>query len=61
MSSSLSPASLIVISRCSRPDVSTSTCSLIVRNVRGFAQILMTGRIGLPMTLPCPVGKKWTT
>ena len=36
-------------------------CSLIVRTVRGLAQILMTGRIGLPITLPCPVGKKWTT
>ncbi len=41
--------------------MSTSMCSLIVRTVRGFAQILITGRIGLPMTLPCPVGKKWTT
>ena len=32
----------------------------IVRTVFGFAQILMTGRIGLPITLPCPVGKKCT-
>ena len=35
-------------------------CSLIVRTVRGFAQIFMTGTIAFPMTLPCPVGKKCT-
>ena len=34
---------------------------LIVRTVRGLAHSLMTGRIGLPMTLPWPVGKKCTT
>jgi hypothetical protein len=51
----------MVISRWSRPETSTSMCSLIVRTVRGLAQSLITGRIGLPMTLPCPVGKKWTT
>ena len=35
-------------------------CSLMVRTVRGLAQSLITGRIGLPMTLPWPVGKKCT-
>src|SRR5258706_4782318 len=35
-------------------------CSDIVRTVRGFAQSLITGRIGLPITVPCPVGKKCT-
>jgi hypothetical protein len=44
-----------------QPDTSTSMCSLMVRTVRGLAQILMTGRIGLPITLPWPVGKKCTT
>ena len=43
---------------CSSPVTSTSMCSLMVRWVRGFAVSLITGRIGLPMTLPCPVGKK---
>ena len=36
-------------------------CSLIGRTVRGLAHSLMTGRIGLPITLPWPVGKKCTT
>ncbi len=40
---------------------STSTCSDIVATVSGFALNLMTGTTGLPMTLPCPVVKKWTT
>ena len=55
------PAWSGVISRRRSPETSTSMCSLIVRTVRGFAQILMTGSTGLPMTFPCPVGKKWTT
>ena len=33
---------------------------LMVRTVRGFAESLITGRIGLPTTLPWPVGKKCT-
>ena len=44
-----------------RPETSTSMCSHIVRTVRGLAQSLITGTIGLPITLPWPVGKKWTT
>src|ERR1044071_2310786 len=59
-SSSLSPAWSGDSSLRSRPETSTSMCSDIVRTVRGFAHSLITGRIGLPMTLPCPVGKKWT-
>src|SRR5688500_3974282 len=59
-SSSLSPAWSGVSSLRRRPETSTSMCSDIVRTVRGFAQSLITGRIGLPMTLPCPVGKKCT-
>ena len=39
------------------PDTSTSMCSLMVRTVRGFPLILITGMIGLPITLPWPVGK----
>ena len=35
-------------------------CSLIKRTVRGLAQILITGTIALPITLPWPVGKKCT-
>src|SRR5262249_16390946 len=33
----------------------------MVRTVRGFAHSLITGMMGLPMTLPWPVGKKCTT
>jgi hypothetical protein len=33
----------------------------MVLTVRGLAVILMTGTIGLPTTLPCPVGKVWIT
>ena len=33
----------------------------MVRTVRGLPLILMTGMIGLPITLPWPVGKVWTT
>jgi len=58
MSSSASPASSGDISRRSSPDTSTSMCSLIVRTVLGLAHSLITGRIGLPITLPWPVGKK---
>src|SRR6185503_6582107 len=36
-------------------------CSDIVRTVLGFAHSLITGRLGLPITLPWPVGKKCTT
>ena len=36
-------------------------CSPMVRSVFGLAEILITGTIGLPMTLPWPVGKVWTT
>src|SRR5689334_3702480 len=59
-SSSLSPAWSGVSSFLNRPETSTSTCSPIVRTVRGLAQSLMTGRTGLPITLPWPVGKKCT-
>src|SRR5262249_22170027 len=59
-SSSASPAWSGFISLRRSPDTSTSTCSDIVRTVRGFAHSLITGRIGLPITLPCPVGKKCT-
>ena len=52
----LSPASSMVISRRRMPETSTSICSLIVRAVIGLADSLMTGSIGLPMTLPWPVG-----
>ena len=33
----------------------------MLRTVRGLAQILITGTIGLPMMLPCPVGNRCTT
>src|SRR6478672_10644594 len=59
-SSSLSPAWSGVSSFRRRPETSTSRCSAMVRTVRGLAHSLMTGRIGLPMTLPWPVGKKCT-
>src|SRR5258708_4544380 len=49
-SRSLSPAWSGESSLRSRPVTSTSMCSDIVRTVRGFAQSLITGRIGLPMT-----------
>jgi hypothetical protein len=61
MSMSASPACGIVISRVSTPDTSTSMCSPMVRTVRGLPVILITGTIGLPITLPWPVGKVWTT
>jgi hypothetical protein len=61
MSIRASPASSMVISRRRMPETSTSTCSPMVRTVRGLAVILMTGTMGLPTTLPCPVGKVWTT
>src|SRR5204863_8263068 len=60
-SSSLSPAWSGVSSFLSSPETSTSMCSPMVRTVRGLAHSLITGRIGLPMTLPWPVGKKCTT
>ncbi len=44
-----------------RPLTSRSMCSPMVAAVRLFAVSLITGSIGLPMMLPCPVGKKWTT
>ena len=59
-SSSASPAWSGDISLRNSPETSTSICSLIVRTVRGLAQSLITGRIGLPITLPWPVGKKCT-
>src|SRR5665647_2263103 len=43
------------------PDTSTSMCSDMVRTVRGLAESLITGTIGLPMMLPCPVGNRCTT
>ncbi len=46
-----------VISRRTMPETSTSICSLISRTVRGFPVTLITGMIGLPITLPCPVGE----
>src|SRR5439155_1463840 len=49
-SSSLSPAWSGVSSFLSSPETSTSMCSDMVRTVRGLAQSLITGRIGLPMT-----------
>jgi hypothetical protein len=51
----------MVMSRRRTPDTSTSTCSDMVRTVFGLPVILITGTIGLPITLPCPVGKVWTT
>ena len=42
-------------------DIHIHMLSLIVRTVRGLAVILITGTIGLPTTLPCPVGKVWIT
>ena len=51
----------IVMSRRRMPDTSRSMCSPMVRMVRGLPEILMTGTMGLPMTLPCPVGKVCTT
>ena len=42
-------------------DTSWSMCSFIVATVLGLPLILITGSIGLPMTLPWPVGKVWTT
>ena len=57
---SASPASSMFIRFCSSPVTSTSMCSLIVRCVRGLAVSLITGTIGLPMTLPWPVGKVCT-
>src|SRR5688572_3232412 len=59
-SSNLSPAWSGLISLRSRPETSTSICSDIVRTVRGLAHSLITGTIGLPMTLPWPVGNKCT-
>jgi hypothetical protein len=56
-----SPAWGIVMSRRRMPETSTSMCSDMVRTVRGLPLILITGTIGLPMTLPCPVGKVCTT
>ena len=61
MSINASPAGEIVISRRRMPETSTSMCSPIVRIVFGLPEILITGTIGLPMTLPCPVGKVWMT
>src|SRR5712691_246299 len=60
ISMSLSPAWSMLISLRVMPDTSTSMCSGMRRTVRGLAQILMTGRMGLPMTLHWPVGKKCT-
>ena len=57
ISISASPAWSMVISRVRTPVTSTSMCSDIVRSVRGLPEILMTGTIGLPTTLPWPVGK----
>ncbi len=36
-------------------------CSLIVSQVIGLAESLMTGTMGLPITFPWPVGKRWIT
>ena len=60
-SSRASPASFIVISRRSRPE--SVNVDVFAHRAHGFglAQILITSGIGLPMTLPCPVGKKCTT
>ena len=33
----------------------------MVSHVSGFADSLMTGSIGFPITLPCPVGNRCTT
>src|SRR5581483_3666887 len=61
ISSSLSPAWSMLSSLRVMPVTSTSMCSDMVRTVRTLAHNLITGRIGLPMTLPWPVGKKCTT
>ena len=50
-----------LMSRRRTPETSTSICSGMVRIVLGLPLILITGTIGLPMTLPCPVGKVCTT
>src|SRR5260221_1534941 len=55
------PASFNARSRLSSPLISTSMCSPIVLTVLGLAEIFITGIIGLPTTLPCPVVKKWKT
>ena len=52
------PASLRSYSNLSSPDTSRSMCSLIVLTVFGFADSLITGSIGFPMMLPCPVVKR---
>src|ERR1017187_3316385 len=57
----LSPASSTVISPRKMAHTSRSMCSLIVEQVIGFPESLMTGSMGLPMTLPWPVGNKCTT
>ena len=36
----------------------SADCSLIVLAVNGFAVNLITGSMGLPIMLPCPVGNK---
>ena len=36
-------------------------CSRIVATVLGLPEIFTTGSIGFPITLPCPVGKRWIT
>ena len=55
------PASLRSYSNLSSPDTSRSMCSLIVLTVFGFADSLITGSIGFPMMLPCPVVKRCRT
>src|SRR5258708_7125797 len=60
LSRSMSPAWSMLISLRVIPETSTSICSSMRRTVRGLAQSLITGRIGLPITFPCPVGKKCT-
>ena len=50
-------------SRRSTPgdNVDIDVLAYMVRSVFGLPLILITGTIGLPITLPCPVGKVWTT
>ena len=59
MSISASPTCGMVISPLSKLETAASMCSPMVRTVRGLPGISITGTIGLPITLPWPVGKAW--
>jgi hypothetical protein len=59
MSIGASPACGLVISRLSKLETAASMCWPMVRTVRGLSEISITGTIGLPITLPWPVGRAW--